>query len=930
VSSGIEAAPLRDSQRRRTIRQGPAEAPFASSRKCWLEVSAMSLWSRAANVFRAGRVERELDEELQFHIDERVRELTAAGMTREAAARAVRRRFGSPLRLRERNRDVKLLPWLESMVRDVQLGARTLRKNPVVTGAAVMSLSLALGACVAAFSLLDALILRPLPVRHPEQLVYLAFPTYTSEQPEADTFNDPLFLRLRDASRGLIDLFAMSTQVIRPAIFPDAGGEKERLRTQYISGDTFDRLGIRAAAGRLLARHDDTEPGASPLAVLSHAFWMRRFGGDPAILGRWFTLEDRQFRIIGVAEPRFIGVEPGRPTDLWLPYAMYNPRAFGNAAFGWFRIMGRMRENVRLEQAESVLRAAFTSFRRDYSPRLLEPAVSPESVKRFVDTPLYVRSAANGPSPLRRQFERPLWILASIAALILLIAGSNVANLFLARAAAREREMSLRLSIGAGRSRLLQQLLVESAIVGCAACVLGLVFAGVAAPAVVGMLTSADDPVHLDLRLGWRLVAFIGTVSLLITALFGLAPAMRVSSVAPVTALKAGGERSGARTGVMRPFIALQVAFSVAVLFVGDLLVLSFARLSRVDPGFATSDVLSVSLETVTRLDADQRRTALFRVLDRLGHVPGVQAASAAEFNMLGRAWTLNVRVPGTQHETIESTMAPVTSGFFETMRVPLLAGRTFAPRDMKTENPTAIIVNESFARRYFGGENAIGRALEGQFGDDAVQHVVVGVVADTKYDLRKPAVPTLYIPLPLRFNGIVHVRVEGDPAALASRLREETRAASPLFRVTSVTPVSAAGARTLLRERLLASLSGFFALVGLVLAGVGLYGVLSYSVVQRTREIGVRIALGARQLGAVRSVMADASGATLIGGGFGVAGGFYLSRFVETLLFEVKPLDFWSLALPLGTLLVAAILAAAIPALRVARLDPVVALRHE
>jgi putative ABC transport system permease protein len=891
----------------------------------------MSLWSRLVNVFRAGSVESELDEELQFHVDERIRGLTAAGMTPEAAAREAARRFGSPLRLREESRDVKLLPWLDSMLRDVRLGVRMLRKDAVVTGASVTSLSLALGACVAAFSLVDALILRPLPVRHPEQLVYLAFPTYTPERPEGDTFNDPLFVRLREAARGHVDLFAMSTQVIRPTTFADSGGEKERLRTQYVSGDAFDRLGVAPAAGRLVTAQDDDRPGAHPVAVLSHAFWMRRFGGDPMVVGRWLVLEERQLQIVGVAESRFTGVEPGRPTDLWLPYTMYNPRAFGNASFGWFRIVGRVKDGVPLEPAQSVLQAAFTNFRREYAPRLFGPERPPESVARFLATPLYLRPAANGISPLRRQFERSLWILSAIAALVLLIAGSNVANLFLARTAAREREMALRLSIGAGRGRLIQQMLVESALVAGAACALGLLFAEVVGPAVVSMLASADDPVHLDLRVGWRLAAFAGGLTLLTTALFGLAPALRASTVSPIAALKTGGGRSGVRAGVMRPFVAAQVAFGLVVLFVGSLLVLSFARLSSVNPGFATSDVLSISLDAVVRVDARERRTALLQVLDRLRGVPGVQAVSAAESNVLGRAWTHNVRVPGTANETIEATMNPVTQGFFETMKIPVLIGRVLVSRDMDTGS-TAIVVNEAFATRYFGRERAVGRTLEARFGDseDKGVHEVVGVVADTRYDLRKPAVPTIYIPMPLRFAGTVYVRVAGEPAALASRLREEVRAANPTFRVTTITTQAALVDRTLLRERLLALLSGFFALVGLVLAAVGLYGVLSYSVVQRTREIGIRVALGARQLRVARTVLADAGGAVLVGAAGGLTGGLYLARFVEALLFEVTPLDFWSLALPLATLLLAAGLAATIPALRAARVDPVVALRNE
>ena len=888
----------------------------------------MSVWSRLANVFRAGRLEGELDEELQFHINERIRDAMAGGMTREAAEKDVRRRFGNPLRLREESRDVKLLPWLDSIVRDVRLGLRMLRKHAVVTCAALISLSLALGACVAAFSLVDALILRPLPVRHPEQLIYLAFPTYTSERPEADTFNDPVFVRLREAGRGHVDLFAMSTQVMRAAVFADAGGEKEQIRTQYVSGEAFERLGIGPAAGRVITAQDDEAPGAHPVAVVSHAFWVRRFGGDPAVVGRWFALDERPLQIVGVAEPRFTGIEPGRPTDVWLPYAMYNPRAFGNFAFNWFRVIGRLREGVRAEQAQSVLQAPFTNLRRDHAGGF-GSIRSPEEVARFIETPIYVRSASTGPSPLRRQFERSLWILSSIAALVLLIAGSNVANLFLARMAAREREMALRLSIGAGRARLVQQVLVESALIAGGACALGLLFATMAAPAVVGMLAGTDDPVHLDLRVNWQLVGVAVSLALLATVSFGLAPALRASGVAPITSLKTGGGRSSVRAGMMRPFVAVQVAFGLVVLFVGGLLVLSFARLSNVNPGFASSDVLLLNLESTRRVDARQRRAALLDALERLRDVPGVQAASFAEFNALGRAWTHFVRLPRTEYQTIEATVQPVTRGYFETMRIPILMGRAFDKRDEAIEHPTAVVINEAFATEIFGREPAVGRTLDVRFAEVDKAHEIVGVVANVRYDLRKPAAPTIYIPTE-RSSGTIHVRVAGDPAALASRLRETVRAANPPFRVASITSQAAVVDQTLLRERLLATLSGFFALIGLVLAAVGLYGVLTYSVVQRTREIGIRVALGARQFGAIRTVLADVGSASLVGIIGGLTGGLYLSRFVRSLLFEVTPLDFWSLALPLGTLVLAGLLAALLPAFRVTRVDPVIALRYE
>jgi predicted permease len=478
---------------------------------------------------------------------------------------------------------------------------------------------------------------------------------------------------------------------------------------------------------------------------------------------------------------------------------------------------------------------------------------------------------------------------------------------------------------------LIQQLLVESAIIGVAACALGLLFAGVAAPAVIGMLAPPDEPVHLDLRVDWRLLAFAGGLTLVTTALYGLAPALRASGITPITALKTGG-RSATRGGLMRPFVAIQVGFSLVVLFVGGLLVLSFARLSSVNPGFATSDVMLVGLETPQRVEAEERRAALLRVLDRLRSVAGVQSVSSAEYNALGRAWTHSIRIPGTQYETLESTMQPVTAGYFETMRIPVVAGRAFTAAETDRPNSPSVIVNQAFATRFFGREAAVGRTLDARFADIDIgrQHEIVGVVGDTRYDLRRPAAPVIYIPMRMSSNGTIHVRISGDPALLAPRLRDEVRAASPLFRVTTVRPQSAVVDQSLLRERLLATLAGFFAAVGLTLAAVGLYGVLSYAVVQRTREIGIRVALGARQVGVVRTVLADAGGAGLVGVACGLAVGLYASRFVETLLFEVSALDFWSLTLPVGVLLLAAALAAALPALRAARVDPVTALRNE
>lgn len=897
----------------------------------------MSRWTRLRNVFRPGRVNADLDEELDFHLHARIRDLMAAGLSRPAATAEARRRLGNRLRAREESRDVKLMPWLDSIVRDVRLGVRMHRRHGLVTGAAVLSLGMALGAAVAGFSLVYALILRPLPVRQPERLVSLAFPVIDrSGSPptaESETFNDPLFVQLREAGRGRVALMALSTQVMRPVLFEGPDGDSEQVRTQFVSSDTFDVLGVRPSAGRLLVAQDDEAIGGHPVAVVSHAFWMRRFGGDPSVLGRSFALQNgplqfTEFQIVGIAEPRFAGVEPGRPTDVWMPYSMYNPRAFGNASFNWFRIVGRLADGVGAEQAQAALAGTFRQFREERND--LGPADSPDVRARFISAPLIVRSAETGQSPLRRQFERPLWILAIIAGLVLLIAGSNVANLLLARTAAREHEMSLRLSIGAGRLRLVQQVLIESLLLASVSTMAGLVFARAAAPFIVGILTEPGDPASLAFVLDWRMVGFVSMLTLAVTALFGLAPALKASHVAPVAALKAGGSRAVGRARAMRPFIALQVAFSVVILFVGGLLVFSFVRISGVNPGYSASNVLLLSVEPTSRVEPAERRAALFRVIDRLRAVPGVESVASADFNLVGRAWTQDVRVPNTQYDVIETTMAPVTPGFFETMRVPIVSGRSFEARDFAVPAPSGVVVSQSFARRYFGNAVAIGRMVEAGYDGSPGRQEVIGVAADSRHSLRDAPAPTLYFPMPLRANGTLHVRVAGDAAALTARLREEIRAADPLFRVTRVSTQTAEIRRTLLRERLLALLSGFFALVGLLLAAVGLYGVLTYSVVQRTREIGIRMALGAPHTGVAWTVIAEAGTTILAGAAVGLAGGYYLSRYVDALLFEVRPSEAWSLLTPLAAMLVASLLASIVPALRAARVDPVVALRQD
>jgi len=891
---------------------------------------------RLARTFRSRKLDDDLDEELRFHLEARTAELAEGGLAPEEAAREARRRLGHALSLRESSRDVKLIPWLDSVGRDVRFGLRVLRKDALVTWAAIASLSLAIGACMAAFSLIETLILRPLPVVEPERLVYLTFPTSNPEdtRDENSNFSYPLFERLRAAGRPYVDLFGMSSfGTTRPAIFDDSGGQEERVRAQWISGDSFARLGVRPALGRLLSAADDERPGDHPVAVLSHAFWTRRFSRAPSVLGRWLTLEEKQFQIVGVAEERLLGTEPGLMTDLWLPNMMWNREALTQVGWSWFRIWGRLGPGVDVERARQALQPIFAEFRRERTrgTRADQPR---DEVERYLKTPLYLRSAANGPSALRKRFERPLWILAAVAGLLLLIACSNVANLLVARAARREREMALRVSIGAGRARVVQQVLIESGMLAAAACVMGVVFAVFAAPAIVVALSPANNPVYLDLRLNRTVFGFLAGLCALTTLLFGTVPALRASAVSPNEALKADGVRHSAGRGVLRPLVATQVGFSFVVLFIAGLLLLSFQKLTRVDPGFAKDGLLVVRIEAPDLRDSEPRARMVWpEVLDIVRRQPDVKAASVSGWGLFtGSEWTAGIRVPGRGVDGSECHYLRISPGFFETMGLRLLDGRDFQPRDAEPAEPAAVVVNETFARRYFPGENPLGRHFSrASEGPKLIDQEIVGLARDAKYsNLRETTPPTVYVPLQAKRGVALEVRTTADPAALTATLRREMARVHGSLRINDVTAQSRLVDDTLVRERLLALLSGFFAVVALVLAAVGLYGVLSYAVARRTREIGIRLALGARPPAVVRLVVGDVALLVAAGLAAGVAVGLLLARFLASLLFEVRPSDFWSIALPLGWLLLASVLAALPAAVRAVRVDPTVALRYE
>ena len=810
-----------------------------------------------------------------------------------------------------------------------------LRKNATPTLAALAALSLAIGACTAAFSLIDALLLRPLPVAAPDRLVSFSYPAVMRGRPDGDYFSYPALRRFREAAGPDADLFGTSfSNGLAEVAFGNS--EAERARLNWISGSAFGTLGIPPALGRTLNADDSSQRDA---AVLGYAFWKRRFGGSPDVLGRSLTSNGRTFRIVGVAAKGFNGLETGFLTDVWLPIESLpgNANSLVDPEVDFLHIWGRLKPGVTPETLREKLQPVFTATRRELARSFETDGVPAGEMPRILGAPLKVVPSGNGRANIvRLQFERPLWILAIVAALVLLIACSNVANLFAARAEAREREMALRAAVGAGRLRLLQQALIECALIAAPACIVGLAFARATAPLLVDRLMPSTMPAYLDLQLNGRVFLFTAIAGALVTLLFGAIPAWRAAIAQPEAALKSGG-RSSARLSAARLLVAAQVAFSFVVLFIGGLLLISFRNLMNVDLGFTKQGVLLLGLDGRRVADAAPNRNAILSILDRVRSEPGVEAASMSNIELVAGPFAPLIhpfiRMPGQATGAQGPVYLRVAPGFFGTMRIRMVAGRDFTSADLAPKE-SAVIVNEAFVRRYFSNDNALGQRFERVNGESLNSwrpQVVVGVVADAKYNsLRESVLPTVYEPLRDVGAARLAVRTAQNPGAIAPLLRKAIAEASPGVRVSMVELESTKIANGILPERLLAMLAAFFVVVSAAMAAVGLYGVLSYSVSRQTREIGIRFALGAPRDAVAVSLLSRIAFAVAVGAVLGLAAGLGVARYVESMLFEIKPSDWTSAAIPLAALLAVATLAAIEPLARAIRIDPSDALRHE
>jgi len=914
--------------------------------------------------FTRNRQEQEAQEELHFHVEKETEKNIAAGMPPDEARRQALIAFGGLSQTRESLREVHRGRFFDAVLQDARYGLRMLRKAPGFTAIAVLTLALGIGANTAIFSLIDAVIFRSLPVAEPESL--LVFQWHARSQPQNhshhsfgdcdDVLRDanphgcslplPFFKQIHDES-GVFEhvaAFASGGQLDL-----SGNGPAKMVRGEYISGDYFPTLGIRAHLGRLLAPADDA-PDAPAVAVLNYGFWQSDFGGSPSAVGKTIRLNGTPVLIIGVAEPRFAALTISNKYDLWIPMAQrpaliprWNAKRDGMDSW-WLIMIGRVKPGVAPGHAQAAVSLLF------HNDVLKDGKMfKPESEPGITLVPA---SQVLGGSQIRTL--RPLYVMMLCVAVVLLIACANVAGLMLARSAVRQREIAVRLALGARRGRIILQLLTESLMLALAGGALGLLVAVLGAKGLMLMVSAGTGPALFSPHLDWRVLSFSAALSLLTGIVFGLAPALRGSDISLTSSLKttSDGIAPQGRThrvttgGVL---VAAQMALAILVLVTAGLLVRTLSNLKNLDPGFDTRSLLLFGIDpTLAGYKGPQIDNLYNGLQEKFSALPGVSSVTYSKAPLLyGSLSTTDFHKPGTpkdSKDSVDSDLLPVGPHFFSTLHIPFLAGHDFTSVDFATSAandgekpslvPTPVVANQAFVEAYYPGQNPLGQVF-GQNGPDESGrkepgYVIMGVVGNAKYNsLRREIHPTFYFPN-TGGNAYFEMRTAGDPLALVPAIKNIVNHENQdlaLFRVS--TQQRAIDLQTF-NERIIAQLSSFFGLLALVLACLGLYGLLSYEVTRRTREIGIRMAVGARTQNVIRLVLAKALGLIIAGAVVGTAAALGVTRFLTSVLYGVNAGDPLTLGAVAALLTVVALAACYIPARRATRVDPLVALRYE
>jgi predicted permease len=836
------------------------------------------------------------------------------------------------------------------MFQDFRFGMRMLIKNKALTIVAVLSLALGIGANTAIFSLLDVLLVREMPVRQPERLVFFgnndAPSGIESGLPHGDWrfFSYPLYQEFRRPNQSFSDVAALNSYANRVYGVVNANspeGELEQINAHLVSGNYFSVLGVNPIIGRAFTAADDMIAGGQPVVVASHAWWTRRFGRDPSVIGKSIVIGQTSYTIIGITPGEFFGTTVGESPDIWVPLSMEERlhsyyKGLNDRSLRSLYLVARLKDGVTIQQAG----AETNLLARQILLGHAGPQPSPEQLRDIQQTSIQLTPAGRGLSRLRRQYSLPLQALTVVAAIVLLIACANLANLLLARATARRQEFAIRIALGAGRLRLARQLLSESLLLAILGGTAGIVLGLWGSRAMVLLVSTEPAPLPLDVSLDLRLLTFTILISLLSALFFGAAPAIRASRIEPISSLK--GTRSTASAAMRLPLgkalLVSQVALSLLLLAGAGLFVRTLVNLQRVDPGFERQNALLFQIETTSiGYQADARLANLYRqVEERVKAIPGVQAASFSAMVFDQGDWGASVSPRGPNPDGVSDRWTSnnaVGPGFFKAMGLSLLQGREFGPQDTAT-SPKVAVVNESMARRFFPGSSPLGRRFGWTDGRDPIEDLeVIGVVQDSKdHGLTDAPRPMVYHAYPQRIEYLSNfvVRYSGEPSGIVPEIRRAIKEVDRRIPIVEAVTLSEFVDRSLTRPKLVARLSTFFGLLALLLAGAGLYGVMSYNVARRTHEIGIRMALGASAHRIMRSVMRETLGPVALGIVIGSGAALATTRWVESLLFGLRPQDPLTIGLAALVLLAVAAIAGYIPARRAARVDPMVALKCE
>jgi putative ABC transport system permease protein len=903
----------------------------------------MAWHHRILNIFRSNRISRDIEREMDFHIGERVDDLVAGGMPEADARRAARLQFGNETSRREETRGMDIAEWMQSVAGDARYAIRTLLNSPVFAVVTIASLGLGIGANTTIFSLLDAVVLQPLDVERPTELAYVAITdstrVTTGKGPSA-YFTNPLWEQIRDRQ----DVFSAVTAFGEDDFNLAEGGEARRISGSFVSGDFFKTFSVSPAAGRLFTRSEDVR-GCAGSVVLGYRFWEREYGAAPDVIGKPIRLNGHPLEIAGVAESSFRGPDVGREPDLYLPIcAQMVVRGAGHnldrRSSWWLRIIGRLSPGVDLRQANAGIATIARASYEETVPQDWDVAGRREYATRM----LAVLSAEHGFSEIRTRYRTPLFGLMAGVALILMIACANVANLLLSRAEARHRELAVRLAIGADRRRLLRQLITESMVMAIAGALVGVLVARVGTGALVSLIATpgVGGNVSLDLSMNLRLLTFTTLAATATVILCGLAPAWRATRVSAQSAMKAnarGVVEGHTRFRLGKSLVAAQVALSLVLLVAAGFLVGTLRNLSTLHPGFDANGVLLATIDVrQSGIPAEARPVLGDQLLARTRALPGVVSASSSGLTPIGSSsWNDVIVMDGFTAKNFDESLAwfnEVSEGFFATLGTRLLAGRDFNARDVPDDAGRVAIVNDAWSRHFVGNGSPIGRQFRLKAGDGVSKpYTVVGLVENSKYQtLREDVAPIVYLASsqePEWSRRIYELRVQGDPHSMIPAFRNLLREINPAISV-DFSSMEEQIAVSLQRERVLATLSGLFGAVALVLAVLGLYGVTSYSVARRRGELGVRIALGALRGRVIQLVLGEVGVVVLVGLVIGVIVARAALTRVAPFLYGTQLTDATVYIGAAVFLAGVALVAGLIPAMRAARVDPIEALREQ